>query len=300
MFEKLLFFGTIASHSHQVGHDSVFHHSRANFPLLAVVTDTETALLFCLDKSVGFPWLREKSLKPKEFHKTTRMKLLSNEQTVVLKAKGSSRKAFARAKETKSWFSSRSVVMNLPSEGVTFALNLDGSVMEDVCTTPHTRTLSEEEIADCWWTADAADMARHDARQVIPGYIHNTDYQDSGFRLLADCCGRSDDAPLSLPVKHHMLGHLVVSSARGLEFETLRMLRHRQARAIRTVMETQERLRDQHTWTQRSHLLALQYRRVSAYSAVWARLLATGDELYREEEEEHSHSSPAVSSPRAA
>lgn len=196
----------------------------------------------------------------------------------LLKRRRRSSKFLPRAKERKSWFSNRSVTSIQSS--VSFALNLDGSVKEEVCPVPNARTLSNEEIDECWWSKEEFSEVRDEAHLIIERFVHNPDYQDAAEQLLAHCYGRFNASIMTPFARKRFLGILVAGKARGFEYDSLALLKVRQMHVVRSLLDTQDRLRDQHTWTQRSHLLALQYRRISAYSAAWARLIAAGDELY--------------------
>lgn len=167
------------------------------------------------------------------------------------------------------------MVRKLAAKRVSFQTDERGDVLRQTCPIPHQRTLSKEEIAECWWSDDEMNAIKLSAMALRSSFLENSDYTGTCRELLLRCSTRE-----YFGMEEDLLVTIVDSDARGLEFHTIRLLQHRQSRATLAVLDCQERLRYQVDWKQLEHMLALQYRRSSMYASEWARMVAIGDEIF--------------------
>ena len=109
------------------------------------------------------------------------------------------------------------------------------------------------------------------------------DYVQSVVSLISDCT-RSNASRIRLRRQANLLD-VTNSSCRGLESTVVGIVHHRQERTVAQLLHHQQRLQGTAV-EERTHLLAMQYRRSTLYASLWANLLADGDAMALDDDDD--------------
>jgi hypothetical protein len=178
---------------------------------------------------------------------------------------------------------------------VSFPTNHQGEIVP-TCFTYECR--AADRIGVIWWTAAEITAMQDNVLNVCEFFVRfRADYARTVVDLISACTDTATASRHSLR-KSRALLDVANSSVRGLEATIVTILEQRQTRTVRQVLQHQERLQTHEsassgctsaTLTDESiHLLAVQYRRNSRYAALWAEIMADGDALVVEDENDES------------
>jgi hypothetical protein len=141
-----------------------------------------------------------------------------------------------------------------------------------------------------WWTAAEITAMQDNVLNVCEFFVRfRADYAHTVVDLISACT--DVQASRHRLRKSRALLDVANSSVRGLEATIVTILEQRQTRTVAQVLQHQERLQTSNysSATDESiHLLAVQYRRNSRYAALWAQIVADGDALVVEDENDES------------
>jgi hypothetical protein len=154
--------------------------------------------------------------------------------------------------------------------------------------------LTKEDIKNAWWTRRELRDCRERAQDTCRYFLRERpDFTKAAIRLL-EICGaqRSDrckkqegDSDTETDDDDEIVNIIIYGESRGLEKRIINALnvpycRHKHS--INRALDTQKRLREMEpgffTNDQKTRLIASQYGLNARYAAMWARLVAAGDE----------------------
>ena len=101
--------------------------------------------------------------------------------------------------------------------------------------------------------------------------------------LVSDCA-RSSASRIRLRRQGKVLD-VASSSCRGLESTVVGMVQHRSERTVTQLLRHQQRLLGSSV-EERTHLLAMQYKRTTTYASLWAQALADGDAMALDDDDD--------------